>query len=86
MSGMTLEERLRELENDIPARIRWRVLRELGALPVQAVGMTDEDYLRCAMHLALDRREQAYGPGAAQELRVTNLSFDPKRFEALRWS
>lgn len=41
-------------------RLRWRVLREFGALPTEkrARDMTEEDYLWCAVNLLLDEEEE----------------------------
>lgn len=42
-------------------RLRWRVLRQFGALPTEARAraMTEEDYLWCAVNLLLDQEEEA---------------------------
>ena len=42
-------------------RLRWRVLRQFGALPTEerAKEMTDGDYLWCAVNLLLDEEEEA---------------------------
>ena len=42
-------------------RLRWRVLRQFGALPTEerAREMTDGDYLWCAVNLLLDEEEEA---------------------------
>lgn len=42
-------------------RLKWRVLRAFGALPTEArvQQMTGRDYLWCALHLLLDREEEA---------------------------
>ena len=40
--------------------MKWRVLKQMGALPSEerAREMTDGDYLYCALHLLLDQEEQ----------------------------
>lgn len=40
--------------------MKWRVLREMGALPSErrVREMTEGDYLYCALHLLLDQEEQ----------------------------
>lgn len=52
-----LKERLKKLPWQ---RLRWRVLREFGALPTEkrARNMTEEDYLWCAVNLLLDEEEE----------------------------
>lgn len=62
-----LEEREQVLEEGAAAlaaapyaRLRWRVLRELGVLPgeARAAAMYGRDYLWCALHMLIDRREE----------------------------
>lgn len=79
MTEEELNERLAALRGDPCARLRWRVLRAFGALPTErrVRRMTDRDFARCAMHMALDRG-WAPAPGA------DNPAFDESRFEELR--
>lgn len=56
---------IRELKQELAAlpwqRLRWRVLRQFGALPTEerARAMSDGDYLWCAVNLLLDEEEAA---------------------------
>ncbi len=56
---------IQELKEELAAlpwqRLRWRVLRQFGALPTEerAKAMTDGDYLWCAVNLLLDEEEAA---------------------------
>lgn len=58
-------ERVERLKASLAAlpqeRLKWRVLRAFGALPTEARArqMTGRDYLWCALHLLLDREEEA---------------------------
>lgn len=101
-SRQELEQAMDALEQDLPERLKWRVLRAMGVLPAQAraVGMTREDYLNCALHLALDRRQrlaqlcpvcrrraEESRCGVCGQVTVTgekNPNFDQSRFEELR--
>ena len=49
-----------QLSREPEERIRWKVLKAFGVLPAEkrALEMTRGDYLRCALHLMLDRQEQ----------------------------
>lgn len=49
-----------QLSREPEERIRWKVLKAFGVLPSEkrALEMTRGDYLRCALHLMLDRQEQ----------------------------
>lgn len=55
-----LEELRQQLAREPEERIRWKVLKAFGVLPSEkrALEMTRGDYLRCALHLMLDRQEQ----------------------------
>lgn len=55
-----LEELRQQISREPEERIRWKVLKAFGVLPSEkrALEMTRGDYLRCALHLMLDRQEQ----------------------------
>ena len=94
-------ERLRAaLQDDVQAQLRWRVLRAFGVLPTEARAreMTPEDFLYCAMQLALEEEQRLAGlcPACREAARlarcsccgallpVENAAFDEKRFEELK--
>ncbi len=88
------------LQDDVQAQLRWRVLRAFGVLPTEARAreMTPEDYLYCAMQLALEEEQRLAGlcPACREAARlarcsccgallpVENAAFDEKRFEELK--
>lgn len=59
--GYAIQDLKEELEALPWQRLRWRVLRQFGALPTEerARAMTDGDYLWCAVNLLLDEEEAA---------------------------
>ena len=59
--GYAIQDLKEELEALPWQRLRWRVLRQFGALPTEerAREMTDGDYLWCAVNLLLDEEEEA---------------------------
>ena len=100
------EERLEQLKKSLNdrqyERLQWRVLRAFPALPTEgrAKGMTDRDFLWCALNLALDQeeelarlcpscreraeRENCPVCGAERESWGENAAFDLSRFEKLK--
>ena len=61
---------LAELQADPLERLRWYVTRELG---IEPYGQTDEQVVKCGLHLLAERQEQMVNPG-----------FDPLRFSELK--
>ena len=55
-----LEEVKESLRGDFSQRLRWRVLRQFGALPTEAraEAMKGRDYLWCLANTLLDREEE----------------------------
>lgn len=95
------EELLEALRQEPMERIRWRVLRAFRVLPSEsrARGMTEGDYLYCALQLVLDREKEQEGlcpQCRVQEGRcrscgrplagetAVNSGFDESRFRELR--
>lgn len=68
------------LAADAKGRLRWRVLRTLGVAPWEkrAKGLTDQELVRCAVQLLLDREPPRAVFGAV------NPAFDDRRFEELK--
>lgn len=80
-------------------RLKWRVLRDFGALPTEGRvrDMTDADYLYCILNILLDAEEELDAlcpacreeaimnrcPGCGKPRPETNESFDLGRFEGL---
>ena len=60
LSQEELETVKTDLKNDSGERLRWRVLRQFGALPTEerARAMKGRDYLWCLANTILDREEQ----------------------------
>ena len=60
LPGEELERVREELREDPGERLRWRVLRQFGALPTEgrARAMRDRDYLWCLANGLLDREEE----------------------------
>ena len=60
LSEETLETVKTDLRDDPGERLRWRVLRQFGALPTEqrARAMKGRDYLWCLANTILDREEQ----------------------------
>ena len=60
LSARELEQVKEDLEGDSGERLRWRVLRQFGALPAEkrAREMKGRDYLWCLANTILDREEQ----------------------------
>ena len=58
--GEKIRELRRELGEDAYQRLRWRVLRTMGALPGEqrVKDMTDGDYMYCILNMWLDREEE----------------------------
>ena len=93
-----LKKVMEDLRGDSGERLRWRVLKQFGALPTEG-----RDYLWCLTNTILDREEELERlcpdcRARAMEERcvlcgrparewgegMQNASFDPARFEALK--
>lgn len=83
MDDVSDGEKLQRLKNGLKncpgERMKWRVLREMGALPTAARDMTDRDYIYCGLNLMIDREESSL-PDA-----VVNPEFDEGRFLAMKF-
>lgn len=79
---MIAEELFRKLENDPLERLKWLVLCRFGVLPgsVAAKELSDEDYLRCGVHMVLDCRACE---AICSEDEQFNASFDEERYRYL---
>lgn len=77
-----MEALLEALSKNARARLRWRVMRELGITPGsrQARKISDLDCIVYGLHMLLDMRKG----GIAAAGRQKNPAFDESRFEALR--
>lgn len=83
MDDISDGEKLRSLKNSLKncpgERLKWRVLREMGALPAAARDMTDRDYIYCGLNLLIDREENSLSA------EVVNPEFDEQRFLAMKF-
>lgn len=75
---MISEKLIEALSSDPMARLRWRVMKNLGITPGshEARNMTDAECLSYAVHMVLDM--------SAEQVRNANPAFSMARFRGMK--
>ncbi len=79
MDDVSEPEKLEQLKNAMKScpgqRLKWRIMRQMGALPADVGSMTDHDYIFCGVNMLID---------GEQEEVFSNPAFDEGRFFAMK--